>query len=90
MVVRSGDVLFEVVAGRAVLVDPSGAELITLNPVGTLIWDALAQPADADSLTDRFQFEFEGVSSEQLRADIAAFLGELDGLSLLAEAAPAG
>ena len=55
-----------------------------------MIWDALEQPGDADSLADRFRSEFEGVSSQQLREDIAAFLGELEGLSLLAEANSAG
>ncbi len=90
MVVRSGDILFEVVGDRAVLVDHNGAELITLNPVGTLIWDALEQPGDAESLAEQLRSKFDGVSTEELREDIAAFLGELDELSLLAEANSAG
>ena len=37
---RSDEVVFEVSAGRAVLLDRTGKELITLNPVGTLVWQA--------------------------------------------------
>ena len=86
---RSDDVVFEVVDGHAVLVDPSGAELITLNPVGTMVWGALEQPGDADSLADGLLPEFEGVTREQLRADVVEFLDELRGLKLLSEVQPA-
>ena len=84
MVLQSSDIVFEVVDGRAVLVDPSGSELITLNPVASMIWEALAEPSDADSIADRLLPEFEDVSREQLHADIVEFLKELDELGVLA------
>ena len=83
MISQSSSVVFEVVDGRAVLVDPSGSELITLNPVGSMIWNALAEPTDAAAITDRLLPEFEDVTHEQLHADIVAFLNELTELGLL-------
>jgi len=83
MVSQSQSVVFEVVDGRAVLVDPSGSELITLNPVGSLIWNALAEPTDADAIATRLLPEFDDVTHEQLHADIVEFLRELGELGLL-------
>jgi hypothetical protein len=86
MFAQSDKVVFEVVDGRAVLVDPTGSELITLNPVGSMIWAALEQPANADTLTERLLPEFEDVTHDQLHADIVEFLTELTQLGLLTEA----
>ena len=72
---------------RAVLLDASGTELITLNPVGSLVWnelDGVRGPAElAAALHDRFT----GVSLDELRADIAEFLDELATLGLAVDAA---
>ncbi len=89
MISQSSSVVFEVVDGRAVLVDPSGSELITLNPVGSMIWDALAEPTDVDAIADRLLPEFEDVTHEQLHGDIVAFVEELNELGLLATEADA-
>lgn len=78
--------MYEVVDGRAVLVDPTGSELITLNPVASMIWNALEEPTDANTIADRLLPEFEDVTREQLHADVVAFLEELDGLGVLATA----
>lgn len=86
---RAPDVVYEVVDGRAVLIDPTGVELITLNPVGTLVWQALDSGGDAATLAQRLLPEFEGVTAEQLERDIDAFLGELLGLGLVSDDAPA-
>lgn len=83
MISQASSVVFEVVDGRAVLVDPSGSELITLNPVGSMIWNALAQPTDADAIADRLLPEFEDVTREELHGDIVAFIEELSELGLL-------
>lgn len=83
MISQSNSVVFEVVDGRAVLVDPSGSELITLNPVGSMIWNALSEPTDADSIAERLLPEFEDVTRDQLHGDIVAFIEELTGLGLL-------
>jgi Coenzyme PQQ synthesis protein D (PqqD) len=84
MVSQSTSVVFEVVDGRAVLVDPSGSELITLNPVGSMIWEALAEPTDADAIARKLLPEFEDVTFDQLHGDVVDFLGELTELGLLA------
>ena len=40
---RADGVLSEILEGRAMLVAPDGTELITLNPTGTAVWDALGR-----------------------------------------------
>jgi len=89
MVSQSNSVVFEVVDGRAVLVDPSGSELITLNPVGSMIWAALAEPTDADAVAKQLLPEFEDVSYEQLHGDVVDFIRELSDLGLLTAEADA-
>jgi hypothetical protein len=41
---RSPNVTYETIDGRAVLVEVAGTELITLNPVGILVWNAPSGP----------------------------------------------
>jgi hypothetical protein len=83
---RAADVTYEVVEGRALLVDGQGRELITLNPVGTMVWSALDGELDRDSLADHLLPQLEGVTREQLAADVAAFLDELEAEGLVVEA----
>lgn len=87
---RAPDVTFEVVDGRAILIDAAGQELITLNPVGTLVWNALDGQSDPASLAGRLVPEFEGVTTDVLEADIRAFLDELATLGLVAPSDAAG
>jgi len=83
---RSPRVVYEVVDGQAVLVDPEGVELLTLNLVGTLIWaelDGVREPADlAAALIGRL----DGVAPADLERDIAAFLAEISAAGLVAPA----
>lgn len=80
---RSPRVVYEVVDGQAVLVDPEGVELLTLNAVGTLVWqelDGVREPADlAAALVDRF----DDVEPADLERDIAAFLDEIRAAGLI-------
>lgn len=85
MFARAENVVFEIVDERAVLVGADGAELITLNPVGTQVWESLVDPGDANALADRLLPVFEGVTLEQLRDDIGAFLDELRDAGLVVE-----
>ena len=82
---RADDVVFERFEDRAVLLDPTGAELLTLNAVGTLVWQALDEAADPSSLADRLLPELQGVTAEELRRDIQSFLIELKDLGLVVE-----
>jgi len=85
---RSRDVLFELFEDRAVLLDPAGSELLTLNPVGTLVWQELEDADGASSLADRLLPRFRGVTRGQLEQDIESFLGELKELGLVVEMPP--
>jgi Coenzyme PQQ synthesis protein D (PqqD) len=82
---RADDVVFERFEDRAVLLDPTGAELITLNAVGTLVWQALDEAANPSSLADRLLPELQGVTGEELRRDIESFLIELKDLGLVVD-----
>jgi hypothetical protein len=83
---RSGDVTWELVDDRAVILDAGGSTLTTLNPVGTLVWQHLDQPRAAAELGDHLARQFPGVDRDQLETDAGCFLDRLarDGLVELA------
>jgi hypothetical protein len=82
---RAPRVVYEVVDGQAVLVDPDGVELITLNTVGTLVWEELDGARDAADLAAVLLGRFEDVTRAQLESDITAFLSEVDAAGLVCE-----
>ena len=84
---RADGVVYEVVDDCAVLVDPAGRKLITLNAVGSLVWEALATDGDAPSLAAALHPRFTGVDVQQLQADIASFLDELRAVGLVVDRA---
>ena len=84
---RADDVLFEVIDATAVLVDPDGRELFTLNPVGSLVWAALAEHGEPSALADHLLPQLTGVERDQLETDIAAFLDELRTAGLVVDRA---
>lgn len=63
--------------GRAVLLDPSGAELLTLNAVGTLIWRCLVIPMTPAALTEAIRPLLEPAPGADVAADVERFLAEL-------------
>lgn len=67
----------EVVDDRAFLLDDRGVEMIVLNPVGTMVWDALDEPRDAGAIAATLVDRFENVSLEELERDVGEFLEEL-------------
>ena len=77
--------LCDVVEGRAVLIGPEGDEVITLNRVGSLVWDWLATPATADQLTDQLLGRVPGLDRATAARDVGSFLGELHSARLAAE-----
>ena len=83
---RAQDVVFEVVDGRAILIDAEGKELITLNPVGSLVWNALDGERDVAAVADHLLPTFEGVTKAQLESDVGKFLGEMSDEGLVVEA----
>lgn len=82
---RSDDVTFEVVDGRALLVDPDGGAVITLNPVGTLVWGALDGTREVPDVVDHVRSRVTAVSGEQLEPDVRAFIEELRVRQLVVE-----
>ena len=74
---RADNVVKEVVDDRAFLLDDRGVEMIVLNPVGTLVWDALDEPHDATAIATSLVDRFVDVTLEQLEHDVEAFLEEL-------------
>ena len=87
---RSPDVTYEVVDDRAMLLDPSGKELITLNPVGSIVWETLDGTLDVAGITDRLLPRFDGVTREQLADDVELFVAELRAGDLIVDEAPPG
>lgn len=74
---RADGVLSELVEGRAMLVTPDGAQLLTLNPTGSAIWDGLAHHDTAEALARHLRERHAGIELERLEQDVAAFLAEL-------------
>jgi hypothetical protein len=88
-VYRQADgVLAEVLDGRAAVVDPQGTELITLNPVGSLVWGLLDGRRDVDAVVSGVLQACDPVERATVESDVRAFLSELASLGLTVEAAP--
>jgi hypothetical protein len=61
------------------LVTPDGSELLSLNPVGTLVWELLDEhDGDAARLADALLPQFEGVERDDLERDVAEFVATLE------------
>lgn len=73
----------EVVDDRAFLLDDRGVEMVVLNPVGTLVWDALDESRDANAIATSLVERFEDVSLEEFERDVQAFLEELSEAGLV-------
>jgi len=86
-VTRADEVLFEIIDATAVLVDPEGRELFTLNPVGSLVWEALAEHGEPAALADHLLPKLSGVARNQLESDIRVFLEELRTAGLVVDRA---
>jgi hypothetical protein len=82
---RSDGILDEVLDGRAALVNPEGTELLTLNEVGSVVWEALADEQPVDVLVDAVKAACENVPTESVDADVRRFLAELCALGLVLE-----
>jgi hypothetical protein len=79
---RNASVVFDTVDDKAVLVDPSGRELITLNRVGTLVWQLLDGSRDLADLSRAVATDFPAVPADRVAADVEAFVTELALLGL--------
>lgn len=66
------------------LVTPDGTEMITLNPVGSIVWEALGDTAAIDDLVDAVTARFPNVEVGTVRSDVVAFVDQLRDAELLA------
>jgi hypothetical protein len=80
---RAEGVLSETLDGRAALVNPDGTELITLNEVGSVVWDAMDGERELDELVGAVETVCEHVDSAVARNDVLHFLEELVALGLV-------
>ncbi len=85
---RDPGVVSDVIEGKAVLVDAAGRELITLNAVGTIVWEALDGRRDLAGLCDAVAARYPSTSRAQVETDVRSFLAELSRLGLVKEPAP--
>src|SRR5215510_5618843 len=74
---RASGVIYDELDGHAVLLDQGAVRMITLNPVGTLIWELLDEDRSCAELTTLLLPKVRGVTTKELEADVASFLEEL-------------
>jgi hypothetical protein len=84
---RAEQVVAEMVDGRAFLLDESGTEMIVLNAVGALVWNALDRATEVDEIVDLLLPEFDEGDTGTIHADVSAFLAELQSLKLVEQTA---
>jgi hypothetical protein len=76
--------LSEEIDGRMLLIDARSSELVTLNPVGSVVWHALRSGADTvDKLVEAVATVFEDAPADLLADDVTGFLDELVAASLV-------
>lgn len=82
-ITRADNVSYDVFDGRAVLVDPRGRELITLNRTGTVVWEAIDGRRSGDDLVEVVAGRFPTQARATVAADVGRFLDELSRLKVV-------
>lgn len=85
-ITRNPAIVFEMFEDQAVIVGESDEELLTLNPVATLIWTNIAEATAIDDLEEKLFDIFDGVTREQWAADLRMFVDQLKSEGLIVEA----
>ncbi|MEQ8840152.1 MAG: PqqD family protein [Acidimicrobiales bacterium] len=80
---RRTGVSFEPSGDSVVILNADGTEMTTLNPVGSLIWQALDGERDASALAQDLVTQFEDVAVDELERDIADFIEDLAAADLV-------
>ena len=83
LICRSEHVLSSDVAGETVLLDTKNDAYLTFNSSASLIWNALEQPADEETLV-AFLLNHLDVAEQTARSDVARLIDELSDLGLVA------
>ena len=66
----------------AVLMNIKGGHMITLNPIGSIIWQQLSDGRSPEQIAAHLASEF-GIAREQASADVNEFLGQLEAQHLI-------
>jgi hypothetical protein len=85
--VRASSVVSRVIAGETLIVPVRGgvgdlASIYSLNPVGSSIWNAIAQPCSEDKIIAHITEEFSG-EGQQVEQDVKSFLAEMRSAGLV-------
>ncbi len=62
---------------RVVVLDPDGSTLVTLNPLGSVLWSELDEPRETTELVERLHGDFPDVGIPQLTDDVETYLSSL-------------
>ena len=74
---RASGVIYEELDGHAVLLDRNAVRMVTLNPVGTLVWQLLDDDRTSAELVALLRPRVRGATVDELERDVASFLDEL-------------
>lgn len=83
---KSTDWLCARAGDEVMMMSASQGIYIGLNAIGARIWDLLDKTGDPDAICAQLLEEFE-VSEAQCRAEVGAFLAELEGRSAITRGA---
>jgi hypothetical protein len=75
----------DVVDGTSILIGPAGTHVIELNAMGSLVWRAIDGQRELPELVTEVLAAVgpDQVTSDQVGADVAAFVAELTRLDLV-------
>jgi hypothetical protein len=78
----SPEALVRVIGGESVVLDLASGRYLGMNPVGTRVWELLAEGATPNAALPTLLNEFD-VHESVLRGDVVAFVNELLNLGLV-------
>jgi hypothetical protein len=84
MQLRKDDLTWHIAGNEVVVLDLEGSVYLKLNGSGRLLWERLAEPCDAATLTEALVAEY-GIESDSASSDVEAFLADLGERDLLVE-----
>ena len=73
---KNKDIPYRVIEGEAILVDVEEGEVIHLNEVGALIWEAIDGKNKVSDIVNCVCNDFE-VNQSEARKDVVSFLKEI-------------
>lgn len=73
---RSQELLTSSIGDEVVMMSIENSAYYGLDPVGSKIWEMIAEPVRVSQLCDQLMERFE-VSAEQCQADVLKFLNEM-------------